>query len=122
MLVRSMYAAPPMASIICVSRTRAFFTVASSLPLAGGSHLFSADATGAAEPLAPPGVVGGADVWAAATAVKIRTEIHLNIRFIGRSRSTGVYPASTAPPFTLNTSPVMKDAIGVHRNNTGAAI
>src|SRR5258708_36746699 len=32
------------------------------------------------------------------------------------------YPANTAPPLTLKTSPVMKLACGVHRNNTGAAI
>src|ERR1700735_1046895 len=32
------------------------------------------------------------------------------------------YPARTAPPFTLNTSPVMKLACSVHKNSTGAAI
>ena len=32
------------------------------------------------------------------------------------------YPTSTAPPFTLNTSPVMNPAYGVHRNRMGAAI
>src|SRR6266550_4788236 len=32
------------------------------------------------------------------------------------------YPTRTAPPFTLNTSPVMNPACGVHRNRMGAAI
>src|SRR5579871_45331 len=31
-------------------------------------------------------------------------------------------PTSTAPPFTLNTSPVMNPAYSVHKNSTGAAI
>src|SRR5580700_1889162 len=32
------------------------------------------------------------------------------------------YPTSTAPPFTLKTSPVIKPAYSVHKNSTGAAI
>src|SRR5258706_2196364 len=32
------------------------------------------------------------------------------------------YPTSTAPPFTLKTSPVMKLAYSVHRKSTGPAI
>ena len=32
------------------------------------------------------------------------------------------YPTNTAPPFTFSTSPEMKPASGVHKNNTGPAI
>src|SRR3984957_4855755 len=32
------------------------------------------------------------------------------------------YPTSTAPPFTLTTSPVIKPASGVHKNRIGPAI
>ena len=32
------------------------------------------------------------------------------------------YPASTAPPFTLKISPVMKPACGEHKNRMGPAI
>src|SRR5580692_8931896 len=43
-------------------------------------------------------------------------------RRTGVSAPHDLYPASTAPPFTLSTSPVIKPASGVHRNRIGAAI
>src|SRR5437588_12365314 len=41
---------------------------------------------------------------------------------VGPEVSDQNYPTRTAPPFTLNTSPVMNPACGVHRNRMGAAI
>src|SRR5580658_10185739 len=39
-----------------------------------------------------------------------------------RDQKFPAYPTSTAPPFTLKISPVIKPAYSVHKNNTGAAI